>query len=134
MKTNSSSGEIKDLVWLLKTCDSCLIIKYVQSNETPKAKLVLIVIEVLSFRSRCKVEKYISCFSPNYLKDQPVLMETNNCLKMNRINKQPVSVLYLSRSIQFPKSQLLMQTIQINLIQLCDLNFYHDDDKLISPI
>ena len=35
-KLMSSSGEIKDLVWLLKTCVSCLIIKYVQSNETPK--------------------------------------------------------------------------------------------------
>ena len=70
---------------------SKITIEYYPIKWNPK-KLVLIVFEDLSFRSRCKVEKYLLLFS-QLLEEQPVLMETNNRLKINRINKHPVSVL-----------------------------------------
>ena len=99
----------------------------------PQKKLALIVFEVLSFRSRCKVEKYLLLFS-QLLEDQPVLMETNNRLKINRINKHPVSVLSTWAHEPFNSilklSQLVLQTIQINLIQFWSRRWQADFPNL----
>ena len=74
----SLSEEIKQLVWLLKTCNSVFM-------KCPiSGKLKRLWFWSFEFSSLCKVQKYLLFFSQLPDEDPPVLTGTNKTLKTRR--------------------------------------------------